>query len=880
MGLFTLARLALTALIALFCLACTSLQASEQTTIQAQAPELELVEEYLYFDAFVDKRPQEHEVEIYTEDFSQYFVAIEALNPLLTVKLTVDENTISGWFFYQNNQVEGRFDQQQINIGDKTLPLGQTDIIKREDQYYLNADTIKRWFEITVQVSKNQLAVNFDTNGKHPFLQALRRKAQWSQIDAYKIEQNNIARYDNQYQWGTWPVSDIRLTHSMTGNKATGLVTTAVFDALKHSVDWLATVSNNQNQYRFSAQREATIGGHDINYEIGDVYFPASKFLRASFGGRGFAVHGNPLSRTQARNFQVEGLPGWEVELYQGHRLIDYNKLDERGQYTFNSIDINTGFNNYTARLYGPNGEIKEQHFDFTVSNLGLYQGKWLPEFYYIEPNVPTFGHSTVENPQFDKIAVGQLNYGLSNHINIGFGSLFDLSTKHESTPYAQVLYVDKTQKVDIGLAAPQLIEVEGTEQSELSAPYSSMPYAFDYATQTDWGAFRLSKFKSYLFSQNNFQSGATLSWQYGFDDINLSAGLGKQTTNNLSNTEFNFDAGMQYNNHYLNAQLNYRTKDDYSLTTLARLSINQQLVQFKASYNKLQTGATNQFNIAWRKHFGQHNLVFNGSFITNTQQFTLSADYSGQFDGYNLGARVSRNTANEWALTLSFSTAFAWDAPSQSQSRHSYQRSAQIKTRAYWDKNNNQTFDALDEPLPGIRYLGTGNQNNAQGQKQSNANGQTVLYGIQSFYPQYLEVDTSKLDNPFLTPRQEKFRITSHPGGKIDINIPFYLHYELEGDVKTKNGKNLTGVANVPVLLMQDDKVVLRVLSEFDGYYIFDSVMPGKYQVTLEQDYLARKSLTHTGEASKTVDITHASDPLVMLEAFVLVAALTFSGR
>ncbi|MCJ8273124.1 MAG: hypothetical protein MJK04_27450, partial [Psychrosphaera sp.] len=559
----------------------------------------------------------------------------------------------------------------------------------------------KTWFDITVQININQLAVNFDTNGKHPVLQAVRRKARWSQVDAFKIEQNNIARYDNQYQWGTWPVSDIRLTHSMTGDKATGLITTAVFDAFKHSVDWLATVNNNQSQYRFSAQREITVGGHDINYEIGDVYFPASKFLRASFGGRGFAVHGNPLSRSHARNFQVEGLPGWEVELYRNDQLIDYSKLDERGQYTFDSIDIDTGFNDYKARLYGPNGEIKEQHYDFTVSNLGLYQGKWLPEFYYIEPDVPTFGRATIDNPVFDKIAVGQLNYGLTDHINVGVGSLFDLSSERKNTPYAQVLYVDKTQRLDIGLAAPQSIEVQATAQTEQSIR-DSIPYAIDYATRTDWGAFRLSNYKSYLFNQSNFQSGTTFGWQYGFDTLNLSAGLSKQTANNLSKTNFSFDAGMQHASHYFNGRLNYRAKDDYSATALARLLINQQLVQLRATYNKQQTQSASQFNVAWRKRFGQHNLVVNGSYATNNKQFTLSADYSGQFEGYNLGARVSRDTANQWALTLSFSTAFAWDAPRQSQSRHSYHRCAQIKTRAYWDKNNNQTFDADDEPLPG----------------------------------------------------------------------------------------------------------------------------------------------------------------------------------
>ncbi|MCJ8271260.1 MAG: hypothetical protein MJK04_17905, partial [Psychrosphaera sp.] len=111
----------------------------------------------------------------------------------------------------------------------------------------------------------------------------------------------------------------------------------------------------------------------------------------------------------------------------------------------------------------------------------------------------------------------------------------------------------------------------------------------------------------------------------------------------------------------------------------------------------------------------------------------------------------------------------------------------------------------------------------------------------------------------------------TSHPGGKINIDIPFYQHYEIEGDVKTQDGEHLTGLANVPVLLMQGDEVVLRVLTEYDGFYIFDAVRPGEYQVKVEQAYQDRKSLKNTGEAAMTVGITNASDPLVILKAFVL---------
>ncbi|MCJ8270657.1 MAG: hypothetical protein MJK04_14795, partial [Psychrosphaera sp.] len=123
-------------------MACASVQTTAQAAVQIQEP----TEEYLYLDAFVDKRAQDDPIEVYTEDFSQYFVAIDALKPLLSVDLTIDETTITGWFFYQNNRVKGDLVQQQINIGDTTLPLTPKDLITREGQYYLTANTINTRF--------------------------------------------------------------------------------------------------------------------------------------------------------------------------------------------------------------------------------------------------------------------------------------------------------------------------------------------------------------------------------------------------------------------------------------------------------------------------------------------------------------------------------------------------------------------------------------------------------------------------------------------------------------------------------------------------------------------------------------------------------------
>ncbi|MCK4825511.1 hypothetical protein KA005_57720, partial [bacterium] len=93
--------------------------------------------------------------------------------------------------------------------------------------------------------------------------------------------------------------------------------------------------------------------------EIGDVY--AGGIL--SRGLRGGMVTNKPQTqRTYFRTIRVEGHPGpdWEIELYLDHNLVDYTHTSQSGLYEF-LVDINYGASLITVKMYGPNGEIRNE---------------------------------------------------------------------------------------------------------------------------------------------------------------------------------------------------------------------------------------------------------------------------------------------------------------------------------------------------------------------------------------------------------------------------------------------------------------------------------------------------------------------------------------
>jgi hypothetical protein len=435
-------------------------------------------------------------------------------------------------------------------------------------------------------------------------------------------------------------------------------VGTAVLDLFGHGVNVLTSGNKNKSNYRFKAQREIDLFGNQFNYAVGDVFFPAGKFLRASFSGRGVAIRGNQLTQNFAKNFQVEGLPGWTVELYRGDQLIDYSQLDERGQYHFEGVDISAGQNDYKAILYGPNGEVKEKRFNFNVSNQGLYKGKWQPELYFIEPDIPTFGDAPVNERLFDKLAVIRVNYGLTDHINLGVGSIVDSANAKYNTTFAEMLYLDENQLLDIGIGA-------NNQQDQ-------MPYSVDYSINSTLGAFSLSNYNAYLFDQDSFAQGTSAGWKNNFNDYDIDLKYLQQTQgkNSISRYEANFGARMGVN--HITNKLSYVDSANVATSMLARVVISGNLFQVRAGFHKTSGQIDKQFSIAWRKQYGKHSVRINTGYQTSDHSLKIIADYSAHFDGYQLGAQFSHDSIQKSSLSLTFSTAFAWDAPFASQSPQS----------------------------------------------------------------------------------------------------------------------------------------------------------------------------------------------------------------
>jgi hypothetical protein len=199
----------------------------------------------------------------------------------------------------------------------------------------------------------------------------------------------------------------------------------------------------------------------------------------------------------------------------------------------------------------------------------------------------------------------------------------------------------------------------------------------------------------------------------------------------------------------------------------------------------------------------------------------------------FALGIDFRHGTERGSMLGVSLSTSFAREPGSRKwiQRGRKLAASASAVARVFLDHNANDVFDAGDEPIPGARFLGAQNST----QMVTNSSGRLFLSELPAERLHQVRLDASSLVDPFWVPTVEGYSMVGHPGGEVELDFPVRVSSEIEGTIYIDRGAGPQEARNVEVELVDSqDQVVQTTRSEFDGYFLFQRVPPGRYRVRL----------------------------------------------
>lgn len=689
--------------------------------------------------------------------------------------------------------------------------------------------------------------------------------------------------------------------------------TIGVADVLYHSLEWSSqaeTDSRSSNRLKMSRYQD---GNHNSPfnlsmYEFGDIYTNRDNLIHASGTGLGLQLRSQPSGTSAgfARIAFESNLPaGWRAELYNEELLVDITQVGSEGRVIFDDIDLFTGANDFVLKVYGDAGESFEFNKTINVDQQDSPKGRLEYEGFVLEKGSRTIGDDDEENRGVEGKIV--FNYGLSDHTSVGLGA-HQLSQDDEDYHYVSSNILHKWDSVRITL------EGVADDQGENAFFLGASDKWYSVALNSEYSHFSDSIFSDLRGAGSSLltdrirlgMSGqklpiAGVGWRLNgrYDKL-----LDDEDQQNLSGTLYQgiLNGSWQHTLNY-NEQAG---EDDltYQFFLTQRLGIWQLTSGLTADTQDHWKITDANVEARWQKN----NLLFTTTRLNYNHESLKPVGFSQSVTlktrGVNFTLDTNYDHSGDWSLTAGVSFSFGYDPLTQNLSM-SYLRDDQksrIHAFAYWDKNRNLIYDKGDVGIENISFLG----NYRWRGLRTDQRGSVLLPGADANEGQQISIDMSSVEDPFLIPINGKAVFNSHPGGYSTLMFPLQTMNEFEGYIYRQEGKDSHAMAGVPLVIKDlEDNEAGNAKTDIDGYYLFKNIAPGRYRLSIAQDYLqamgmrsdqndipllsspagARYALPDIAlSATTNVDILHSQPPLYKLstktgaDAFVPAIATTQS--
>jgi hypothetical protein len=576
------------------------------------------------------------------------------------------------------------------------------------------------------------------------------------------------------------------------------------------------------------------------HFSLGDVSTISTPLGAQSSVGRGAFATNRPLERSEnfdQTTFRGELPAGWDAELYRNDQLIGYTQGTGDGRYEFLEVALLFGQNRFEVVLYGPQGQIRR---DVRLIPVGL--DSIPPRETYYWAAIQDAGRNLIDfgNPvQFDNVGWRGgfgLERGLDARTSLS-AALTSATFRHRRHHYAEV-----SVRRSIG---PALLELAAA--SNLQRGYALNGKALAQIGETNinfeavllGGGYDAERYNLNL--QHQLRLGIDHSFKIGgsYIPIHLEAGHEKNLD---GSTKIQLASRLSANIEQITAAVETiwvsrksasgsdpPDQFDSSLRLSGRVGGIRLRGEARFALAGVDKGFRNSRITAegrlserneWRAQFG---------YDATTSRSIFGAGMTRKFDKFALTGHVEAGSDGSLAagLNMSFSV-----GPKPSGGIHFSSEKLATSGQALaivWHDKNGDGIRQVDEPTEKNVELtaGLSGKGNPTDEK-----GHALISNLQPFKPILIGIDSSSLPDPFIQPATSGVVITPRPGVPFVIELPLVSAGEIAGTLKREDERILSGVDLE--LIDKSGIVVKTTRSEYDGYFLFQSVPYGKYSLRI----------------------------------------------
>jgi hypothetical protein len=758
----------------------------------------------------------------------------------------------SGWAFKESNRISIDYAATTASYGGKSEAIAPGTIRETPDGWCVQATALSRWFGIGVKPVTAGAVLVLMSEAKLPVELAVERQRRAQQIHPATFDLRSLPQVRIPYRMWRTPALDFVVSAGVTYRASDGIRVdrqSSVYAAgelahLSYNAQLTTNVKGKPRTLRFSAYRSDPDGAllgplKATHFGFGDVEGFDSGLTGSVATGRGAVITNRPLTvRAAFDRTRFEGdLPaGWEAEIYRNGELLGFAKPNTGQRYVFDDVQLLYGENRVQIILYGPQGQVRTRDELINIGKDNVPAGQ---TWYWAGANQPNRDLLALEKPPDGIIApraqaTASFEHGLSDRTSVGALARMMLLDDQRLT------FVEANVRHSLGGA---LVEVGAARESNGGmAAHAQLLGKI--------GPVNVSA-EAILANDFHLQGGRRESLRDYRATIDAPLKLGKAI--------FPAHADVHYTD---------RRDGTSQLDAAARLAAN-----------------LNRFNLAtdvtYRRQFfasgpappGQFNLGVIGTGRFRDVRLRAGADFDmsphARFRTAEVSAYWSASDTVDWEGGLTYdstvhqararishirrlntmaialtgeaatdgSLAFGVNLNFSLDPRHGLglsrlplAQAGAVRATVYRDLNDNGIRDPA-EPLEKGALVTTGT---TQTGRPTDAKGSVIVGGLNPYQPITVGIDQTSLADPMLVPKAALQVVVPRPGVPADVQIGLVGGGDVEGAVVKGGGLGFEGLD----LELVDawGKVVATARSDFDGFFLFERVAYGSYEIRVAQ--------------------------------------------
>ncbi|MEM6899756.1 MAG: carboxypeptidase-like regulatory domain-containing protein [Pseudomonadota bacterium] len=809
-------------------------------------------------------------------------VPLEPLTDALRFPFEFNNNgQASGWFVSENRSISIDFETGELVFNGRTTNLPEGTSLLTNLGWCLTLDTLSDIFPIDFDYNERALIIEARPREILPVEAQLEREARRRELSNLPVLAQAIYRnVDNPYRWISWPAADLRLdARASSGGIVSGQYSAeAAGDLLKATARFgiQGSTEDPLQQLRFSLQRtndkREELGTLKARrFAVGDVAAPPLPLLTNLQTGRG--IHISSKHEGAANLFNATTIRGplpenWEAELHDGEQLLAFAlEPDDQGNYVFDNVVLQPGLNIFEVHLFGPFGETEIREVRYFIGSELNPENEVSYAFGFVEPNKTILGMdqnidgridvpSQFDGALFDDIrdrnAEGPLLYsslekGINERLSIRLDAASEVSGRVSNDfgvaasaffawggTYGALRLATNGKGLPAFQASLQRRLFRRTSVRANIAEYGSIENAI---TGRDGNRLRregnINTSTSLLLGRRAFPVQTSLGWQHfasGLKRVRAASRIATSVARtNLSHT-------VRF----------ITSTDDESTSNIAN---GEWLASRSIGPIRIRSGLS--YEVAPDTRFRTLSVSGQSVFRSGIAQFGLQQDLiGGELQASAAWARpvgpAVLSTSAGWrrsgswnvGVNLAFSLYKPRDRVRPALGPPGLSRAGSVRLTTYQDIDGDRVFDGDDIAIPNTQFI----VQDSLRSEMAGADGSVILGGLPSGSQLNVELRTSSLDDPFLTPVELGRSVLVRPGQVIDIPFPLQSTGDVEGTVQVQNGEFLVSVSGVTVQAIDEfGQVAGETRTEFDGYVYIPELPLGTYKLRIAPDDLAR---------------------------------------